>query len=108
MPTHIQGVWELTVVTPVGRVRPVIELRSRDGELVGTARGVGETLPLRDIVLDGDRLTWKQSVTRPVRLDLTFTVTVDGDTLTGSSKAGRLPSSEVTGRRRRDDEAEPA
>ncbi|MFJ6382546.1 hypothetical protein ACIQI7_21390 [Kitasatospora sp. NPDC092039] len=108
MSTRIQGVWDLTIATPIGRVRPVVELRSEEGELVGTARSAGEVLPLRDIVLDGDRLTWKQSVTRPVRLDLTFTVTVDGDTLTGTSTAGRLPSSKVTGRRRRDDEAEPA
>ncbi|MFI9159261.1 hypothetical protein [Kitasatospora aureofaciens] len=108
MPTHIQGVWDLTIVTPIGRVRPVVELGLQDGKLVGTARGAGENLPLRDIVLDGDRLTWKQSVTRPVRLDLTFTVTVEGDTLIGTSRAGRLPASKVTGRRRRGDEAEPA
>ncbi|MFJ9774328.1 hypothetical protein ACIRVF_24315 [Kitasatospora sp. NPDC101157] len=108
MSTRVQGVWELTIATPIGRVRPVVELRSHEGELVGTAHGGDEILPLRDIVLDGDRLTWKQSVTRPVRLDLTFSVTVDGDTLTGISRAGRLPSSKVTGRRRRDDEAGPA
>ncbi|MFH9354985.1 hypothetical protein [Kitasatospora sp. NPDC017646] len=108
MSTDIQGVWDLTIATPIGRVRPVVELRAHEGELIGTARGTGETLPLRDIVLDGHRLTWKQSITRPVRLDLTFTVIVDGDTLTGTSKAGRLPSSKVTGLRRRDDEAGPA
>jgi hypothetical protein len=35
-----------------------------------------------------------------MRLNLAFAVTVDGDTLTGTSKAGRLPASKVTGRRR--------
>ncbi|MDJ1136122.1 hypothetical protein [Streptomyces iconiensis] len=35
-----------------------------------------------------------------MRLNLAFAVTVDGDTLTGTSKAGRLPSSKVTGVRR--------
>ncbi|MFF4377999.1 hypothetical protein [Kitasatospora sp. NPDC001547] len=108
MSTDIHGIWDLTIATPIGRIRPVVELSSHEGELVGTARGAGENLPLRDVVLDGHRLTWKQSVTRPMRLDLTFTLTVDGDTLTGTSRAGRLPSSKVTGRRRRDDEAGPA
>lgn len=109
MSTEIEGVWDLTIVTPVGRMRPVVELHSEDGRLVGTAHGSGEDLPLKDIALDGDQLTWKQSITRPMRLDLTFTVTIDGDTLTGASKAGRLPSSKVTGRRRsEDDAAEPA
>lgn len=102
MSTEINGVWDLTIVTPIGRVQPVVELRTENGLLVGTAHGAGETLPLKDVALDGDRLTWKQSITRPMRLDLTFAVTVDGDTLTGTSKAGRLPSSKVTGRRRSD------
>jgi hypothetical protein len=111
MSTEIEGVWELAIVTPIGRVRPVVELRTEEGLLVGTARGVGEDVPLKDITLDGDRLTWKQTITRPMRLDLTFAVTVNGDTLTGTSKAGRLPSSKVTGRRRSGDvaaAAEPA
>jgi hypothetical protein len=104
MSAEIEGTWDLTIATPIGRVRPVIELRTQDGQLAGTAHGEreGEDLPLRDIALDGNLLTWKQSITRPMRLDLAFAVTVDGDTLTGTSKAGRLPSSKVTGRRRDD------
>jgi hypothetical protein len=35
-----------------------------------------------------------------MRLNLAFTVTLAGDTLTGTSKAGRLPASKVTGQRR--------
>ncbi|MCC9311800.1 hypothetical protein LN042_32855 [Kitasatospora sp. RB6PN24] len=108
MSTEIEGVWELTIVTPIGRVRPVLELRTEDGLLVGIAHGAGESLPLKDLTLDGGRLTWKQSITRPMRLDLSFAVTIDGDTLTGTSKAGRLPSSKVTGRRRSDDAADTA
>ncbi|MFI6467167.1 hypothetical protein [Streptomyces sp. NPDC050528] len=96
----IEGVWDLTIATPVGRIKPVLEL-SRDGaEFTGVAHGAGEEVPLRDIVVDGDRITWRQAVTKPLRLNLTFAVTVEGDTLTGTSKAGRLPASKVTGRRR--------
>ncbi|MHB6911188.1 hypothetical protein [Streptomyces sp. DB-54] len=106
MSTEIDGVWDLTVVTPIGCVRPVIELRTEDGLLVGTAHGADEDLPLKDVTFDGDRLAWKQSITRPMRLDLAFAVTVDGDTLAGTSKAGRLQSSKVTGLRRPDDVAD--
>lgn len=45
-------------------------------------------------------MTWQQRITKPMRLNLTFDVLLDGDTMTGTSKAGRLPSSGVTGRRR--------
>ncbi|WP_432086278.1 hypothetical protein [Streptomyces sp. bgisy095] len=96
----VKGTWDLSVSTPVGRMKAVVELREQDAVLTGVAHGAGEEVPLGDIVLDGDRLTWKQSITKPMRLDLVFDVTVDGDTLRGTSKAGRLPSSKVTGERR--------
>ncbi|MYQ44859.1 hypothetical protein GTW40_07240 [Streptomyces sp. SID4985] len=96
----VEGTWRLTVSTPIGRIEAVVELRERDGVLTGVAHGTGEEVPLDDITVDGDRLTWRQAVTKPLRLNLAFDVTVDGDTLRGVSRAGRLPSSKVTGERR--------
>ncbi|MFI6542861.1 hypothetical protein ACIBO9_06405 [Streptomyces prunicolor] len=96
----IEGVWDLTIATPVGRIKPVVELIRNGGEFTGVAHGAGEEVPLQNVVVDGDRVTWKQAVTKPLRLNLTFAVTVEGDALTGTSRAGRLPASKVTGRRR--------
>jgi hypothetical protein len=45
-------------------------------------------------------VTWRQQVTRPIRLNLDFDVIVNGETLTGHSHAGRLPRTTVTGTRR--------
>ncbi|MFF3277170.1 hypothetical protein ACFYWU_40570 [Streptomyces chrestomyceticus] len=95
----VEGTWKLSVSTPIGKIKAVVELREQDGTLTGVAHAAGEKTPLGDITLDGDRLTWKQAVTKPMRLNLAFDVTVDGDTLQGTSKAGRLPSSKVTGER---------
>ncbi|MFI1395902.1 hypothetical protein [Streptomyces sp. NPDC020681] len=96
----VEGIWDLTMSTPIGKIKAVATLRREDGVLTGTAHGSGEEVPLSDVVLDGDRLTWKQAITKPLRLNLAFAVTIDGDTLTGTSKAGRLPASKVTGERR--------
>ncbi|MFF8784511.1 hypothetical protein [Streptomyces sp. NPDC015125] len=96
----VEGTWNLSVSTPIGKMKAVVELREQDGVLTGVAHGSGEEVPLNDVALDGDRLTWKQAVTKPMRLNLAFDVTVDGDTLQGTSKAGHLPSSKVTGERR--------
>ncbi|WP_371619887.1 hypothetical protein [Streptomyces sp. NBC_00454] len=96
----VEGVWDLSVATPIGRIEAVVELSRRAGVLTGAASGAGEDVPLGDLALEGDRLTWKQAVTKPLRLNLAFAVVVDGDTLSGTSKAGRLPASKVTGRRR--------
>ncbi|WP_030802175.1 hypothetical protein [Streptomyces sp. NRRL S-337] len=96
----LEGTWNLSISTPIGKMKAVVELREQDGVLTGVAHGAGEEVPLNDVALDGDRLTWKQAVTKPMRLNLAFDVTVDGDALQGTSKAGRLPSSKVTGERR--------
>ena len=96
---EVAGVWDVTVKTPIGSLAVVYTFTERDGTLQGTAAGHGETVPLHDIVVDRQRITWRQSVTKPMRLNLVFDVRVDGDTLKGTSKAGRLPSSKVTGER---------
>ncbi|MEV0379525.1 hypothetical protein [Nonomuraea sp. NPDC050643] len=96
----VEGTWDLSMSTPIGRIKAVAEFRREDGALIGTARGTGEEVALNDVVLDGNRLTWKQAITKPMRLNLDFVVTIDGDTLAGTSRAGRLPASKVTGERR--------
>ncbi|MER5949573.1 hypothetical protein ABT127_26325 [Streptomyces sp. NPDC001904] len=97
---NVAGTWDLTVSTPIGTLQAVLELHDKDGELTGVAHGAGEEVALTDVALDGDRLSWRQAVTRPLRLNLAFAVTVEGDTLAGTSRAGRLPASKVTGSRR--------
>ena len=100
----ITGAWNISISTPIGTQSVVLELTENDGVVEGVAKGKEESVPLIDPVLDGNRLIWKQSITRPMRLNLTFDVTIDGDTLTGTSKAGMLPTSKVTGRRASEDQ----
>jgi hypothetical protein len=95
----LTGDWDVTIKTPVGSLAVVYTFVDH-GTLTGTATGKGETVPLRDVAVAGQRVTWRQSVAKPVRLSLEFDVMVDGDRLTGHSKAGRLPRSAVTGVRR--------
>ncbi|MGP4004182.1 hypothetical protein [Streptomyces sp. 8N706] len=96
----VEGTWDLAISTPIGTMKAVLDLHTEDGVLNGTAHGSGEEVALSNVLLAGDRLTWYQSITKPLRLNLSFDMTVDGDTMTGRSKAGRLPASKVTGRRR--------
>ena len=96
----LTGEWDLTMNTPIGTLRARYRFdRTGDG-FTGTATNESETVPLMDVVVAGDsRVTWRQRVTRPLRLNLDFDVTVAGDTMTGHSRAGRLPRTVVTGRR---------
>ena len=75
-----------------------------DGTLTGFAEGKSEQTPLRDLRVEAgetqDRVTWAQTITKPMRLELLFDVTVSEDRMSGYSRAGRLPQSAVSGTRR--------
>src|SRR5258705_12605014 len=88
------------IKTPVGPLQVLYTFTNDSSNLTGTAAGKGETVALRDITVAAQRVTWRQSVTKPMRLDLEVDVIVDADRLTGHSRAGRLPRSAVTGVRR--------
>ena len=94
------GEWDVVIKTPIGSLQVLYTFSTDAGILTGTAAVKGETVVLRDITVAAQRVTWRQSVTKPMRLNLDFDVVVDGDRLTGHSKAGRLPRSAVTGVRR--------
>ncbi|AQT82445.1 hypothetical protein B1R94_00200 [Mycolicibacterium litorale] len=89
--------------TPIGRIRAEMTFTEVDGVLSGVAVGASETVPLQNISVtqtdEGERVTWKQSITKPLRLNLDFDVVAVGDTMHGHSRAGRLPKSTVSGER---------
>ena len=95
----ITGTWNISISTPIGTQSVILELIENAGIVEGIAKGNAENTPLINPVLDGNRLTWKLSITKPMRLNLTFDVTINDNTLIGTSKAGMLPTSKVTGTR---------
>jgi hypothetical protein len=96
----VVGDWDVTIKTPIGSLAVGYRFTQRADGIAGTATYKGETVSLQDISIDGRQVAWRQSVTKPMRLNLTFDVTVTGDALSGYSRAGRLPRSTVTGHRR--------
>ncbi|KXK59077.1 MULTISPECIES: hypothetical protein [Micromonospora] len=95
----VEGIWKVAVATPFGTRRTELTLSSADGVLQGVSRGEKETLTLQDLRLEGNRLSWYQSITKPMRMDLSFDVTVDGDEMTGTAKGGPMPAAKVSGHR---------
>lgn len=99
----ITGTWVLHMQTPVGTIEADYLFEDEGGVIRGIACGGGETTPLTDITIengpDGQRVRWRQRITKPLRLNLEYNVTVDGDALAGESRAGRLPRTRVTGER---------
>ena len=96
----IIGEWDVTIKTPIGSMAVLYAFTESDGALAGSATLKDDTVPLHELAVSGSRATWQQAVTKPMRLNLAFDVVIDGDRLSGHSKAGRLPRSAVTGVRR--------
>jgi hypothetical protein len=99
------GTWNMTIDTPIGKQHARLELsEGADGAWAGTSHSIdsGETAPLTDISVNGNEVTWHQTVTKPMKLNLKCTVTIEGDTLSGKAKAGMFPAVTMTGERATD------
>jgi hypothetical protein len=96
----LDGTWDVTIKTPIGSLVVVYVFSETDGTAAGLATLKGDTVALRELTVDGCHAKWKQTVTKPMRLDLDFDVVVEGNGMTGHSRAGRLPRSAVSGTRR--------
>ncbi|HVA53910.1 MAG TPA: hypothetical protein VNF05_10405 [Acidimicrobiales bacterium] len=97
--TTFAGSWDVTIDTLIGKMDVVFEITEEDGLIHGVARSEAEAVDFIDAVAEGSRLTWSQVVTTPMRLTLNFDVNVEGDTMTGTSKAGPFPASKLSGSR---------
>jgi hypothetical protein len=96
------GTWNMTIDTPLGKQHARLELtEGTDGTWQGTSHSTdsGETSDLTDISVSGNDVSWQQAVTKPMKLNLKCTVTIDGDTLSGKAKAGMFPAVKMTGER---------
>jgi hypothetical protein len=106
MTSPLLGHWAVQMRTPVGSIAADMTFDETPDGFTGSAAGKSETVPLRNIRIevsgDAPHVTWQQSITKPLRLDLEFDVTLEGDEMFGHSRAGRLPKSTVTGTRVRD------
>ncbi len=101
--TTLPGRWALQMRTPIGSINAEMTFIGHEADFEGTATSKNETVQLHDIRsvtgTDGEHVTWSQSITKPLRLNLDFDVTITGNDMHGHSKAGRLPKSTVTGQR---------
>ncbi|HEX7324606.1 MAG TPA: hypothetical protein VF292_04525 [Rhodanobacteraceae bacterium] len=103
-PALIEGTWDVVIATPIGRLGVTMTFAKTAQGFIGTARGRGEEVDLTEISVKpattGETVTWIQSITKPLRLNLRFEVLVEGDNISGRSRAGKLPASKVSGTRR--------
>ncbi|MGH7023614.1 MAG: hypothetical protein ACREEB_08500 [Caulobacteraceae bacterium] len=92
----VDGAWKTTINSPMGVQEGDLDITSSGDSFTGTMKGRMGEQPISGKV-DGDTLTWSAQITSPFPMTLEFTVTVSGDAMSGSVKAGAFGSSPLTG-----------
>jgi hypothetical protein len=89
------GDWTATAHTPGGDISETLNVAKAGtgytvtAKLVGAAEGQPEAGPGTDVVLDGDKFSYKRSVTTPNgAIEITYSGVVSGDKFTGKAEVG--------------------
>jgi len=90
------GTWNTTINSPMGVQQGTLTIATSGDSFTGTLKGAQGEQPISGKV-DGNNLSWSSQLTQPFPITLEFTVTVDGDKMSGNVKAGAFGSSPLTG-----------
>ncbi|TXK84832.1 DJ-1/PfpI family protein [Paenibacillus sp. N3.4] len=93
------GTWHAIISTPIGKLPVMLHISTANGQVSGVSKQGDELVAFVDPIIEGNRLSWSQRVTKPMRLNLRFEVNLNGNKLTGIAKAGLLPASKVAAER---------
>jgi hypothetical protein len=82
----VQGKWKMTINTPIGVKSGVLELLVSGNTLTGSLSDADHYVAISDGKVEGNRLSWQAKITKPMRLSLKFTATVDEDRISGTAR----------------------
>jgi len=95
---NVDGSYDCTVKSPLGDQKMTLTVRSEGTGFTGDVSGAMGSMDVTGTV-DGDTVSWKQSMTVPMPMTLDCEATIDGDTLTGTVGAGAFGSFPMSGTR---------
>jgi len=94
----VDGTWKLTVNTPMGAQESVLVISTTGGKATATqSAGSSDARPVDDVTVDGNNVSWKASITKPMALTLEFNGTVNGDSMDGRVKLGMFGTQSFSG-----------
>ena len=99
--TKVDGAWTLTMVTPNGTSNPTLTLKQAEEKLTGTFAGRMGEIPIEGTIKES-AITFSAKINaQGQELVLTFTGTVDQDSMKGSVDFGGMGSTDWTGVRKK-------
>ncbi len=92
------GSWKTTINSPMGAQEGALTVVTSGDTFTGKMDSAQGSQDVSGKV-DGDTLTFSAAITTPFPMTLEFTVKTEGDTLSGTVKAGAFGSFPITGTR---------
>ncbi len=96
----VAGTYTVITKTPMGDQSSDMTITVDGDTFTGTNAGAMGSMTLDNGKVDGDKLTWSMNMTVPMPMTLEGEATVDGDTITGSVKAGAFGTFTMSGTRK--------
>ncbi len=93
------GNWKANLISPMGSNEVLFDIVESDGVVTGTAFGEGELVELVEGVAEGNNVSWRLNITKPLKMSFVMKLEIDGDTWSGTAKAKIFPAAKVTGTR---------
>jgi hypothetical protein len=81
----VQGKWNITIKTPMGDKSGVLELNVNGKTLTGSLSDAEHHVAISDGRIEGNQLSWKAKITKPLRLTFKFTAIVEQDRISGDA-----------------------
>jgi hypothetical protein len=82
----VQGKWNITIKTPMGDKSGVLELKVDGKSLTGSLCDAEHHVAISDGRVEGNQLSWKAKITKPMRMSFKFTAIVDQDRISGDAR----------------------
>jgi len=97
--SQVDGSYECITKSPMGDQKSVFTVKSDGDSFTGQNAGAMGSLDVENGKVNGNTLTWTMNMKVPMPMTLEAEATIDGDTLTGTIKAGAFGSMAMTGTR---------
>lgn len=92
----LEGTWNLVVKGPTGPQPTVLVIQRAGSTVTGTQSGQGSTSQVTEVQIAGNKVSWVNHVTSPMKLKVTFTGEIAGNKMTGKCKVGFMGSYSFT------------
>jgi len=95
----VAGTYEVVTKTPMGDQKSTMTVVVDGDSFTGTNAGAMGSMSMDNGKVDGNKLTWTMNMTVPMPMTLEGEATVDGDSITGTVKAGAFGAFPMSGSR---------